>query len=256
MGVIHAFDQFTRHITAASSIAELDTMLAEMTARMGYDFYALTHHVDWERSPSGALRLHNYPPQWAEYFERNGLGTVDPVHRASQRTAVGFAWRCVPHMIPLTRRDLQILEQAGKHGLGEGFTVPVHIPGEAHGSCSFATVRGRALPERSLVLAQLAGVFAFEAARRLSQAGAWLPESNGALTDRQRDCLVWAARGKGDWETSRILGISEETVAQHIRQACARYGVHKRTSLMIHALLDGTLSFAEIVGSWYPSFPG
>jgi len=67
-----------------------------------------------------------------------------------------------------------------------------------------------------------------------------------ALTDRQRDCLIWAARGKGDWEISRILGISEETVAQHIRQACERYGVQKRTSLMIHALFDGTISFADV----------
>ncbi|MBB5720345.1 DNA-binding CsgD family transcriptional regulator [Stakelama sediminis] len=44
------------------------------------------------------------------------------------------------------------------------------------------------------------------------------------LTRRQRDCLIWAARGKGDWEISRILGVSEETVAKHFRAACERYG--------------------------------
>jgi LuxR family quorum-sensing system transcriptional regulator CciR len=61
------------------------------------------------------------------------------------------------------------------------------------------------------------------------------------LTDRQRDCLIWAGRGKGDWETNVILGITEDTVAQHISQACERYGVQKRTSLMIHTLFDGTI---------------
>ena len=70
-----------------------------------------------------------------------------------------------------------------------------------------------------------------------------------SLTDRQRDCLLWAARGKGDWEISRILGLSEETVARHIKQACERYGVNKRTLLAIRALFDGTFTFGDV-------FPG
>jgi LuxR family quorum-sensing system transcriptional regulator CciR len=67
------------------------------------------------------------------------------------------------------------------------------------------------------------------------------------LTDRQRDCLLWAARGKSDWEISRILGISHETVIQHLKQARERYGVGKRTLLAVHALFDGTISFLDIV---------
>src|SRR3546814_7855465 len=65
------------------------------------------------------------------------------------------------------------------------------------------------------------------------------------LTDRQRDCVLWAARGKGDWEISRILGVGEETVARHIKLGCARYGVNKRTLLAIRALFDGTLTRSE-----------
>jgi DNA-binding CsgD family transcriptional regulator len=68
------------------------------------------------------------------------------------------------------------------------------------------------------------------------------------LTDRQRDCVLWAARGKGDWEISRILGVSEETVARHIKQACERYGVNKRTLLAIRTLFDGTLTFTDVFG--------
>ena len=58
---------------------------------------------------------------------------------------------------------------------------------------------------------------------------------------------MWAARGKGDWEIGRILGISEETVARHIKQGCARYGVNKRTLLAIRTLYDGTLIFPDVV---------
>lgn len=257
MGVRKIFDRFAAAVSAARDQADLALILADVTRRMGYDYFALTHHVDWQDGRPDAIRLHNYPPEWVTFFDTNGLGASDPVHRASQRTSFGFAWKDVPRLIVLTRRDREILALAARHGLGEGYTVPANVPGEPQGSCSFALARGRGLPGHSRALAQLAGAFAFEGARRLCGLGGGpLPERAHVLTDRQRDCLIWAARGKTDWETSRILGISEETVAQHIRDACRRYGVQKRSSLMLHALLDGTISFTEIVQRGYPPFPG
>ena len=124
--------------------------------------------------------------------------------------------------------------------------MPANVPGETLGSCSFANGAGRPLPEAMLPLAQLAGLFAFEGARRLWSTRKIDEAAAPVLTDRQRDCILWAARGKGDWEISRILGVSEETVARHIKQACERYGVHKRTLVAIRALFDGTLTFTDI----------
>ena len=77
----------------------------------------------------------------------------------------------------------------------------------------------------------------------------------GRLTDRQRDCVLWVARGKSDWEISQILGVGEETVARHIKQACERYGVNKRTYLVILTLFDGTLTFSDIFRRRYYPFP-
>jgi LuxR family quorum-sensing system transcriptional regulator CciR len=161
-------------------------------------------------------------------------------------TSVGFAWSEVPAMIPLTRRDRDILDRARLAGIGDGFTIPAHVPGESHGSCSFATRRGEPIEPDALPRAQLVGAFAFEAARRLWKIRA-VDKPVPGLTDRQRDCLLWAARGKSDWEISRILGISHETVIQHLKQARERYGVGKRTLLAVHALFDGTISFLDIV---------
>jgi LuxR family quorum-sensing system transcriptional regulator CciR len=67
------------------------------------------------------------------------------------------------------------------------------------------------------------------------------------LTDRQRDCIFWAARGKSDWEISQILGIAHETVIQYMKQARGRYGVVNRTQLSIHALYDGALTFTDAI---------
>jgi LuxR family quorum-sensing system transcriptional regulator CciR len=239
-------DAFVRNIADLGSEAELGELLESMCRELGFDYFALTHHIDVHEAPGPAIRLHNYPAEWVEYFDSHKLGPSDPVHRASHLTSVGFAWSQLPKMIQLTRRDLAILDLADASGIGDGYTVPAHVPGESNGSCSFATTRGKRLPEEHLPTAHLIGAFAFEAARglwRVREATGPLPR----LTDRQRDCLVWAARGKSDWEISRILGIGQETVIQHLKTARERYGVAKRTQLAVSALFDGTISFFDVL---------
>jgi LuxR family quorum-sensing system transcriptional regulator CciR len=224
---------------------DLKIALREITQTLGFDHFALTQHVAPSVAQDRAIWLHDYPAQWADYYKAAGLGPCDPVHRASHKTSLGFSWSRLPKLIALTRSDEHMLAMGREQGIGDGYTVPAHVPGEGHGSCSFAVCTGRPLPSETLPLAQLAGLFAFEAARRL-----WQVRIDGVagspLTDRQRDCVLWAARGKSDWEISRILDISEETVARHIKQACERYNVNKRTLLAIRTLFDGTLTFTDI----------
>lgn len=235
---------FVRDVRRLESEAELADALREITLDLGFHYFALTHHVDVRRS-SAAIRIHNYPAGWAEWFDEQSLGKTDPVHRASNITSVGFAWSKLPEMIALTAGDRFVLELARRKGIGEGFTVPAHVPGEAHGSCSFACVPGERLAEERLALVQLVGSFAFEAARRMRRAR--FADGPVVLTERQRECVMWAARGKSDWEIAKILGISPETVIEHLRHARERYGVGKRTLLAIHALFDGTIGFLDVL---------
>lgn len=44
-----------------------------------------------------------------------------------------------------------------------------------------------------------------------------------------------------------ILGLSHETVIQHLKEARERYGVPKRTLLAVHALFDGTIAFFDVL---------
>lgn len=239
-------EEFVQEIRDIRTEHALTEALSRLTRDLGFSYFSLTHHVDVRRS-GAAIRLHNYPRAWEQWFDAQGLGPVDPVHRASHMTNVAFHWAKLEEMIPLTDKDRQVLELARREGIGDGCTVPAHIPGETHGSCSFAAETGVVLTPDRLPLAQLAGAFAFEAARRIHR----LREPRQAeplprLTDRQRECLMWAARGKSDWEIARILGVGHETVIRHLKQARERYGVGKRTLLTVHALFDGTIAFLDV----------
>ena len=240
-------DAFVRDVIEVETEADLAELMSEISREMGFAYFALTHHVDIRRAPAPAIRLANYPLEWIDYFDENKLGPSDPVHRASQLTSVGFSWSKLASFIELTPRDRQILDLAADRGIGDGFTVPAHVPGESNGSCSFATIAGRSLSEEHLPLAQLAGAFAFEAARRIWQVRHAGPVPLPRLTDRQRDCVVWAARGKSDWEIARFLGLSHETVTEYLKRARERYGVSKRTLLVVQALFDGAISFTDVL---------
>lgn len=246
MQTIATFRDFVRMVTESKNADDLGDALHRMSALMGFDYFALTHHVDIVREPASSIRVTNYPMRWADYYDANALGVSDPVHRASHVTSVGFSWTNLPYMIPLTPRDRDMLERGRLEGIGDGFTIPANVPGEAHGSCSFANPAGRPIDQDMLPLAQLVGAFAFEGARRMWSMRKVQTDPAPTLTDRQRDCVFWVARGKSDWEISRILGVSEETVTMHLKQARERYGVQKRTSLVIHALYEGSFTFNDV----------
>jgi LuxR family quorum-sensing system transcriptional regulator CciR len=237
-------DAFVRDVRDLDSEAALCEALGAVASDLGFRYFALTHHVDVRRS-STAIRIHNYPEGWAEWFDDQSLGTTDPVHRASNVTSVGFAWSKLPEMIAMTDNDRRVLQLARREGIGEGFTVPAHVPGEAHGSCSFACATSDPFCEDNLALLQLVGAFAFEAARRMLRGR--VSQGPVKLTDRQRECVMWAARGKSDWEIARVLGVSEATVGEHLRNAFQRYGVGKRTLVAVHALFDGTIGFLDVL---------
>lgn len=238
--------EIVSEVRSARTGEDLAHILRRACVKMGFRYFALTHHVDFGSGTSAAVRLHNYPPEWVRYFDAAGLGVSDPVHRASHVTNASFTWSTVPQMIKLTAGDREVFTQAAANGIGDGCTVPAHVPGEASGSCSFAVAPGDAVPADALEMAQLVGAFAFDAARQLFQIRAITTDRTPVLTDRQRDCVLWTARGKNAWETSRILGISYETVVQHLKMARERYDVQKASELTVRALYDGLICFADI----------
>ncbi|TPG43632.1 LuxR family transcriptional regulator [Sphingomonas koreensis] len=231
---------------AADTPAALRAALIAVAEDMGFRYVALAYHADSVRGTGARLRLDNYPPTGTSTGEHHWLERRDPARRASQVTSAGFRWSELAELITLTPDEAAFLAGLRGAGVGEGYTVPLSIPGEAIGWCSFAVALDTPLPAAALPLAPAVGSAAFETARRLCaprRAAGALP----ALTARQRHCVLWAARGKSDWEISAILGISPETVSRHLKQARERYGVQKRTSLVIRALFDGSLSFSDVL---------
>jgi LuxR family transcriptional regulator, quorum-sensing system regulator CciR len=251
MGQFQDVQAFVDKVNRVSALDDLEALIDGAARELGFDFYALTHHVEIAARPSQLVRqlvrLSNYPAAWAARVVENRYFLDDPIHAACQKTGVGFRWSDLPDMIALTDRHRLILDSAMREGLGHGFTVPVHVPGEFAGSASFGMARGRDLNDASLPAAQYLGCFGFEAARRIVQSTRTDPEASPSLTKRQLDCVVLVARGKSDWDAAQILGLAPDTVHQHVEAAKKRYSVASRTQLVVRALFDSRITFSDIL---------
>jgi len=256
MAQLQDVQKFIDASRCVNSPHELEQLLIDATREMGFDYFALVHHVDLTPINSrlthmvdGTLiALTNYPPGWVEAYVARNIVANDPIHLASHRTNVGFRWDEVPSLIHVTSAHRAITADSRKAGLEEGYTVPANVPGEANGSCSFAMRAGRPMPQQNLPMAQIIGSFAFQAARTLVTKGKDMPpfSDRARLSQRQLECILLVARGKSDWEISRILGISEETVKTHLRQARELYDVPKRIQAVLRAVYDGQIALSDI----------
>lgn len=250
----HLVDTFNKTARNLTRPDELHQLLEAVTLELGFDFYALLHHVDLtpysaslRHMQDGALvALTTYPEAWVADYVETRIVENDPVLLASHKTAVGFAWDDIPDLIPVSQEHREIRARTERAGIGAGFTVPANLPGEANGSCNFAMRTGRALPIRNLQTAQLIGSFAFQAARTMvtrARRGALPPVVR--LTERQLDCVRLAARGKTDPEIAIILGVREGTVRRHFEDARMRYGVGTRVQVIMRAMFEGQIGLVD-----------
>ncbi|SNS87918.1 LuxR family transcriptional regulator, quorum-sensing system regulator CciR [Sphingomonas laterariae] len=231
---------FAGRLNIVAGPAGLRRLVAGAVRDLGFCYYALVQHGDLEARSDGQILLHNYPRRWSTRFARARLHRVDPVQRAAAVAAIGFAWRDLNPEAPDSRH---IMDAARAAGLGEGFTVPLHLAGERIASFSFVTAGERPLPRRTLLAAQLVAQLSYAAALGFARPCA---SGRGRLTPRQQECVILMAQGKTDWEIGRILELREDTVSKYLNDARRRFGVVRRTQLVLAALRFGEIGFSDL----------
>lgn len=242
---------FVRTIREAASLEDITGILSDATRRFRFDHFAMLQRLSAQDSAT-PVQLSDYPAQWVDLLVSGSYYVHDPVLVAVEKSVAPFSWDDLPDLVQMTKQQRIYMKSAHEQGLTRGYTVPIHVPGEASGLCSFVTADNRELPAESLPAAQYLACFAFEAARRLALARPG-PEQGEAkpvprLTQRQLDCVVLAARGKSNWVSGKLLGLSPDTVHKYLESAKRRYGVSSRTELVVRALFDGQLTFKDIIG--------
>lgn len=239
------FISFINRMKDVSTEDALHDILGEFTRWLGFEWFAMGHHVDLVRPPSGAIRVTNYDPRWIDQVSEQGYFIDDPIHAASMRTVTGFRWDDLPAE-GMSERQRMILTNARQYGLVAGYTVPIYLPGEYAGTCTFAGPSFERLRPFALELSDVVAAAAFECARRILQIrDKRMPAAIPRLAPREREALVLVGRGKTDAEIGTIMGITTRTAHSYIENVRFAYGHLPRPSLVIRALFDNQFAFAD-----------
>lgn len=176
----------------------------------------------------------NYSHSWLAHYLENGYTTVDPVLITHFRFFKPQLWSRTFQQAT-SEREQQLIEHAKSYGLSQGVTIGQRSKRNSAGSLfSFAGQDMGEHPRHEALLTQLAPHLHL-ALMRTAYSVSELP----ALTAREQEVLQWMIQGKTNWETSRILGISERTVKFHVHNILAKLHSSSRGRAIAQAIDQG-----------------
>ncbi|MCA1510302.1 LuxR family transcriptional regulator [Bradyrhizobium sp. NBAIM01] len=191
------------------------------------------------------LRLAEYPPptvavkwpaDWCDRYFKRKYHTIDPVVRRTPMHKRPFLWDHLADHYQLQPDERRVLDEAREAGLKHGMSVPLFGPLGRISVVSFASPSDDADPQDRIGhLNALACLFH-------TAYGEIAPPSNNdcdrkvALSQRELSCMRWAAEGKSSWEIGRILGVSENTVNFHMKNAMRKLDATSRIQAIVTAI--------------------
>lgn len=145
--------------------------------------------------------------------------------------------------------DRELRDYYASEGIGSGYCVPITRSSTARTIILFGFAPDLPRHPEGWFLHAVALLinFAIMRLRFLAQhKRAWIPKQRAVpLSKREVQTISWIALGKSSWETSKILGISEHTVNDHIERAVRKLGAANRTEAVAAAIMTGQVEFTR-----------
>ena len=236
------FDDFIQSTQHAQTPADVFSVLRMAIPAFGFNHLAFgavntpQHNPLTEDIPAPAIAL-DCPEDWIRHYFRQGYEKIDPVLILSPRTTRPLIWEDCETLPDLTDAQRQLFREAREMGLLDGVSFPLHGPMGGTYVLSLASSTARPDYRRHIPMLRAYASQFFVAYTESSP----LRPAEANLTERERDCLLWSARGKSAWDIGIILHISEHTVDFHMRKAMAKLGAGNRTIAIVTAVQRGLI---------------
>lgn len=235
--------EFIERCQQMTSVEEIKVALYAELDAFGYAFVACGSHVDPIKTPVTAISMCNYPMAWQLHYSDAGYARIDAVFARARRTGLPFDWEELLVRKDVNAKQRLIFAESAAFGIRSGTTLPLATPNGVPASCSLVP-GGDAIDPLAKPAVQLIALYAYETALKLLLGERHTRAPH--LARREKDCLILIGSGKSDGVAGEILGISGRTVHNLIERAKHRYGVANRIQLIVKALSDGHIDFADL----------
>jgi DNA-binding CsgD family transcriptional regulator len=230
-------------LTEAQSVDRLHAICARVCQDHGFDRFIYGARIPTSFVKPYFIFISGYPREWREHYTANNYMVVDPTVQYCAQNITPMTWD--GGLLKSESREIRrFMSEARDFGLNSGVSFPVHTAQGDFAMLSFASERleqdSGSCIQRVLPLGILLTAYLHEAVRRIFDSDV-LALSKVDLTQRERECLLWATEGKTAWETSQILNISERTVTFHLQNVQGKLGVNNRQQAVARAVSLGII---------------
>lgn len=237
---------YIEQTNAAASPEEVFGLFRTAMAAFGYDniaFAAVTAAAQGRITPgrSDPALVVSCPQPWIDRYVEEKYQEVDPCLLLAPNKLKPYSWAETLAHENLSAKQRRMFAESREAGLNNGLSIPVHGPAGESYVVSLASGSAGNDPRPCPGTMQI-----FATQLQLAYTALTHPGDDGAqpfhLTDRERECLTWTARGKSAWSISKILGVSEHTVQFHLKTVMKKIGAGNRVQAVVLAIRYGLIA--------------
>ena len=230
-------------LLSCATVEDLHATTVEITKQMGFEHFLYAVRVNTSLTRPYQFVFSGYPKAWREHYDASGYANIDPTVHHCAKKVTPVIW---DKKVYVGKPASKMMGEAADCGLVSGASFAVHGGHGEVAMLSLASSQQSYQAKRDIIstlgAAQLLTCYLHEAIQRIVLSTCPLPLQKVSLTDREKECMLWAAEGKTGGEIADILNISERTVIFHLQNAGQKMGVTSRQHAVSRAISMGLIA--------------
>lgn len=231
-----AFDNLAS-MRRCESAEDLDTLMRETLSTIGLPWFSLARFFSRDGTPATEVLQGQFEPGWSQRYIAQNYAASSLIARELLTRSDSYSWREILDRSTDPAQD-RIFHEAREHGLRDGLFTPIRWSDNSYAAVVIAGSDGQLEDAACRAMAEVLSSYYAMECRRLRVAP---PAATSLLSTRQRDCLAWVRHGKSSTDIAELIGISAQTVEEHVAQACRKLGVRTRVQAAVEASLLGII---------------
>jgi LuxR family transcriptional activator of conjugal transfer of Ti plasmids len=235
-----AYQELVDGLHSSGAEAEFGRVGQRVAESMGFRYFAYLGFGE-----ADPVLISSYPKRWSEHYFSETYQDVDPVVAFARSGRSTLQWtREAARRSPL-RAQKRLFDDADEFGIRHGVSVAIAGGFNRFAAFTFAvdevsSAHGRMVTEANDIVQLIGLTFHAHADAKLRLRSP--PNEASPLTQRERQCLAWAARGKSMESTAKIVSITPRAVKFHLDNARANLGAETLPQAVAIALREKTIT--------------
>ncbi len=228
-----------QRIINAPNLAVFKEGMSELLTTLNIDYFS------YYTKANDHILITNYPSEWVQEYLKLNYGELDPVVKERSLSYSPKTWDEYINYAALKDHEARFFEKASQYGINYGLAVKIKGSGYRSSVISLVVNKDKSLlmnDNSKCVIKMFASIINEKLLCFIAN-----EKSKPILTARETEILHFASKGKTNWEISKILGISEDTIKVHIKNCITKLNAVSKTHAIVKAISTGNLNLQDVL---------